>query len=426
MGSQGTVLLGAVQVNGGLPPEMVARVVRTRVSAFRMCYERGLLRDPALAGRVVVRFLIGQSGSVNSAVDGGSAIGDASTVACMLSMVRSIQFPIPDGGFATAVLPMTLRSGSGLAVQRWTPPEPSAVHRAADDGWMTKGDDVLAKLRALVDQNPSSRKRYEDLVRGLLARGRFEEALTSARHFVSLDPDLPVARELLAYAAVTNDDPALAVASIDTQTETDPTGVKWHVRGARAYEAIGDERRACAHWRSLAELSPKSDEFSFEAFRCRARVLDDRSVLSEVRALGRPSKLLGELVGQLEAGRPPPFAKVVASAGQFEAEMICSSGERCPMVFVVSPLGNVFSPFTPTDARSSSKSVAFSGLRDGTYMTVLTGGSTDARGEVLLRAYGSTKKLPISRGGRQTVAATRVTIPVAVMRPFVDGFSLAF
>ena len=96
------------------------------------------------------------------------------------------------------------------------------------------------------------------------------------------------------------------------------------------------------------------------------------------------------------------------------------------MVFVVSPLGNVFSPFTPTDARSSNQSVAFSGLRDGTYMTVLAGGSADARGEVELRAYGSTKKLPISRGGRQTVAATRVTIPVAAPRPFVDGFGLAF
>jgi Ca-activated chloride channel family protein len=304
--------------------------------------------------------------------------------------------------------------------------EPTAVHRAADDTWLTRGDDAIAKLRALLDQNPSSRKRYEDLARGLLSRGRFEDALAVAKRFVSMDPDLPVARELLAYAAVTNDDAPLAAASIDTQTETDPTSVKWHVRGARSFEALGDERRACAHWRSLAELSPKSDEFAYEALRCRARILDDRDALAEARSFGRPSKLLGDLVPQLEGGRPPPFTKSVAAAGQFEADMTCSNGERCPVPVIVSPLGNVFSPFTPTDARSSAKSVAFSGLRDGTYMTLLVGGSPDARGELELRAYGSTKKFPISRGGRQTVASTRITLPPAhVARPW-DGFGIAF
>src|SRR5439155_6776207 len=121
--------------------------------------------------------------------------------------------------------------------------------------------------------------------------------------------------------AVTNDDAPLAAASIDTQTETDPTSVKWHVRGARAFEALGDERRACAHWRSLAELSPKSDEFAYEALRCRARILDDRDALGEARAFSRPSKLLGDLVPLLEAGRPPPFAKSAAGAVQFEVQM---------------------------------------------------------------------------------------------------------
>src|SRR5262249_43714037 len=153
--------------------------------------------------------------------------------------------------------------------------------------------------------------------------------------------------------------------------------------------------------------------FAYEAFRCRARILDDRDALGDLRALGRSSRLLGELASNLEVGKPPPFAKAVAGAGQFEVEMTCFSGERCPTPFVVSPLGNVFSPFTPTDARSSAKSVAFSGLRDATYMTLLAGGSPDARGELEIRTYGSIKKFPISHGGRQTVVATKVTLPVA-------------
>jgi hypothetical protein len=96
-------------------------------------------------------------------------------------------------------------------------------------------------------------------------------------------------------------------------------------------------------------------------------------------------------------------------------------------VFIVSPIGNVFSPFTPTDSRSSAKSVAVAGLRDGTYTTALAGGSLDARGEVVLRAFGSVKKFPVGHGGTQTVAATKVTLPPAVTpRPVSgDGFLIA-
>src|SRR5262249_31106852 len=150
---------------------------------------------------------------------------------CVLASVRATRFPSPTSGFVTVSVPLTFRTADALlAAPRWMPPaEPMATHRSADDGWMTKGEDALAKLRAALDQNPSSRKRYEDLARGLIAHGRFEEALATARRFVAMDPDLPVARELLAYAAVTNDDAPLAAASIDTQTETDPTSLKWHV-----------------------------------------------------------------------------------------------------------------------------------------------------------------------------------------------------
>jgi Ca-activated chloride channel family protein len=425
----GNVQIGAPQVSGGLPGEVVSRLLRQSVGRFRNCYQMGLQRNPSLSGRMNLSFVIGQGGNVVAVRDAGSSLGDMGVTGCVQNAVRAVSFPQPSGGFVTVNVPLVFRAAETLvASPRWMPPsEPTAVHRAADDGWLTKGEDVVSKLRAALEQNPSSRKRYEDLVRGLLARGRFEEALATARRFVSMDPDLPVARELLAYAAVTNDDAPLAAASIDTQTETDPTSQKWHVRAARAFEAMGDERRACAHWRSLDELQPKSDEFAYEALRCRARILDDRDALGELRSLGRSSRILVDLASQLEAGKPPPFAKSVAGAGQFEVEMNCFSGERCPTVFVVSPLGNVFSPFTPTDARSSAKSVAFSGLRDGTYMTLVAGGSPDARGEVEVRTYGSTKKFPITRGGRQTVAATRVTLPSAPPPfRFYDGFALAF
>lgn len=429
-----TVQLGPLQVAGDMPAAVVERILRQRLGLLRKCYQTGLDRNPSLAGRVNARFVIGQEGEVISVMNGGDDLSDGNVVGCMLGALRGARFPTPDSsGYVTVSFPIFLRwieRPSQPRPMAYVPPQPSATHRAQDESWRSKGDDALAKLRSDVANNPASRRKYEDLVRGLLSHGRFEEALEHAKKFVGMDPDLPVARELLAYAAVTNDDPQLAVLSVDTQTETEPTSLKWHIRGARAFEAMGDERRACAHWRALTELSPQSDEYVYESLRCRARVFDDReAALSDARRVSKPGKLLGELIPALEGGRPPPFSKSTAGAGQLEADFTCAGGERCPTVFIVSPIGNVFSPFTPTDSRSSAKSVAVAGLRDGTYTTLLAGGSPDARGEIELRAFGSIKKFPIGRGGPQTVAATKVTLPSA-MGPLSlavrgDGFLIA-
>jgi Ca-activated chloride channel family protein len=434
MAPSGNVQIGAPQVSGSLPAEVIRRIAAQTAGRMRLCYERGLRSNPNLAGRVSVRFVIGSNGDVLSAMDGGSSLGDSSTVACVVGVMRSVIFPQPGAGFVTVTLPITFSTTRPPPVIVRT--EPSATHRSADDSWRSKGEDVLSRLRAAVEQNPNIRKKHEDLVRGLLARGRFEEALAAAKRFVSLDPDLSVARELLAFAAITNDDTQLAASSLDTQTETDPNSTKWHVRAARSFEALGDERRACAHWRSLIQLSPRSDEFGYEALRCRARILDEQSrVLAEARGMSKPGKWVSQLIAQIETGTPPPFSKSIAGAGQFEAEVTCSSGERCPTVVVVSPRGNVFSPFTPTDSRSGAKSVAFAGIGDGTFMTVLTGGSPDARGDVQLRAFGSTRKFSfgpdasgarhLARGGAQTVAATQITFPVEPPWGRMEGFVLA-
>jgi Ca-activated chloride channel family protein len=428
-----TVQFGPLQVVGDLPAPVVERILRTRLGILRNCYQAGLARDPSLTGRINARFVINQEGEVLSAMNGGDNLSDGNVVTCMLGALRGARFPRPGSSeYVTVACPIFLRwiERPSPSAMVYVPPQPSATHRAEDESWRSKGDEALVKLRADVANNPTSRRKYEDLVRGLLSRGRFEEALDHARKFVALDPDLPVARELLAYAAVVNDDPQLAVLSVDTQTETEPTSVKWHIRAARAFEAMADERRACAHWRALTELSPQSDEYAYESLRCRARVFDDRDgALSDARRVSKPGKLLGELIPALEGGRPPPFAKSAAGAGQLEADFTCSSGERCPTVFIVSPIGNVFSPFTPTDSRSSAKSVAVAGLREGTYTTLLAGGSADARGEIELRAFGSIKKFPVGRGGTQTVAATRVKLPPASIAPSMavrsDGFLIA-
>ena len=71
-----SVRMGATQVSGRLPPEVIQRIVRQNFGRFRLCYENGLRNNPNLQGRVSVRFVIGRDGAVGSVGNGGSDMPD--------------------------------------------------------------------------------------------------------------------------------------------------------------------------------------------------------------------------------------------------------------------------------------------------------------------------------------------------------------
>ena len=436
------IRMGMTSVSGRLPPEIIQRIVRQNFGRFRFCYERGLMRKPDLQGRVAVRFLIGRDGAVSSAANGGSDLPDAEVVTCVVNSFRALSFPQPEGGVVTVVYPIVFSSdgsqsprppspwptpppvvtpwiGAGPDASSGTPDRwaPKAVHRAADDTWMTAGEPALEKLRKAVEESTASRAKHEAWVTGLLARGRFQQALAAAERFTELDPDLARDRELYAYARAATGDGEGAVRALDALVEASPRSSTSHARAARAFEAVGDERRACAHWRSLAELRA-SEEATHEALRCRARAWGDReAVLQEARTLSVPARAAGRdaptiarLVERLEAGAPPAYEGSAASPGQFEAKITCGAGvERCPTLLVVTQSGTVLSPWTPAVTRSSAGAISFSGLKDGTYRTLVVGGAADTRAEVEVRALGASKKFSIQKGGQQTVAASTVS-----------------
>ncbi len=293
------------------------------------------------------------------------------------------------------------------------PPRPKdvAVIRGGDESWTSQGQAALDKLTAELAAAPTSRKRHEALVRGLLMRGRFAQALAAAERFVAADPDLALARELLAYAAVATGDKRRAAAAADAITESAALDLKAQGRAARALEALGDEARACAHWRSMLELAPTSDAAQYEALRCSARTLDDRDAsLREARAVAHPGPLLSRLIPLLEAGSPLAFEKSTGAVGQLEASLTCSAGADCPFVIVVTPTGSVFSPWTPALGRSSPTSFAFSGLLTGVYRVVLVGGAPGAQGRVELRVLNARSSLRFVAGRAPTLASIQVTL----------------
>ncbi len=93
-----------MEVTGRLPPEVVQRIVRQNFGRFRACYEDGLVRNPSLAGRIDVKFVIDGAGAVASAAARGFA--DESVSRCVARAYEAMSFPQPEGGIVTVVYPL--------------------------------------------------------------------------------------------------------------------------------------------------------------------------------------------------------------------------------------------------------------------------------------------------------------------------------
>lgn len=103
---------GATQVVGRLPPEVVQRVVRQNFGRFRLCYEKGLVTNPKLEGKVVTRFVIDRSGAVTSATDDASDLPDKTVVSCVVSSFAKMAFPQPEAGDVTVTYPIIFAPGA--------------------------------------------------------------------------------------------------------------------------------------------------------------------------------------------------------------------------------------------------------------------------------------------------------------------------
>jgi hypothetical protein len=97
---------------------VIQRIVRQNFGRFRLCYENGRRTNPNLQGRVAVKFIIDEKGSVKTAQDSGSDLPDSGTVSCVVRSFGNLSFPQPEGGIVTVVYPII-----------FAPPDPSAAKR---------------------------------------------------------------------------------------------------------------------------------------------------------------------------------------------------------------------------------------------------------------------------------------------------------
>jgi Ca-activated chloride channel family protein len=274
---------------------------------------------------------------------------------------------------------------------------------AANDDWMKAGEAELEKLRDKLREDESKRSAHVSLVRGLLARGRFEEAKQRALHLAEIDPDSSLALDLVAQASLAAGDRAAALGALDALAELSPRSAAVHRRIARGLEAAGDERRACAHWRSIATLDANDAEGKAESLRCRARSLGERDeVVREIEALsssdrGRAGTSLDPLLAAARLGSLPAYTPKTAWS---VVTTKCGSGATCPESFAVDVAGNVASALLPNERGEPGLTA-----RSGTVRTVIVGKVPPAKTTIDVAFEGGSRSVTVE--ARRTIALSQ-------------------
>ena len=120
-GATPSVRMGATTVTGGLPPEVVQRVVRRQFGRIRYCYEKGLTNSPTLAGKITTSFTINATGTPEG-ISTNSDLSDKEVVSCVNSTFAALSFPKPEGGVVKVTFPISFSPGekAGEAVTETT------------------------------------------------------------------------------------------------------------------------------------------------------------------------------------------------------------------------------------------------------------------------------------------------------------------
>ncbi|MDX2086567.1 MAG: AgmX/PglI C-terminal domain-containing protein [Kofleriaceae bacterium] len=80
----------------GLDRDVIRRLIRRELVKIRACYERQLVAEPQLAGKVALKFTVKADGHVDHVATTTSLHPDVD--ACLEGVVRTIVFPKPQGG----------------------------------------------------------------------------------------------------------------------------------------------------------------------------------------------------------------------------------------------------------------------------------------------------------------------------------------
>lgn len=83
---------------GALDRSLIDEVIKRHFNQIRYCYQRELTKNPALGGKISVKFVIAKDGTVSSAKIHESSMKNPGVEACVASRFMRMEFPQPKGG----------------------------------------------------------------------------------------------------------------------------------------------------------------------------------------------------------------------------------------------------------------------------------------------------------------------------------------
>jgi TonB family protein len=90
-------------VEEGLTKDEVGKIIHSKISEIRYCYESSMVYKPEIEGKLVVDFTIGGNGSVKVSKVKETSVDDPRLDDCILRRLAKWQFPHPKAGVDVAV-----------------------------------------------------------------------------------------------------------------------------------------------------------------------------------------------------------------------------------------------------------------------------------------------------------------------------------
>ncbi len=91
--------------SGRLSRAQIQKVINEHVAQVQACYERNLMRDHSLSGKITFDWVIAPTGSVASVRVRSSTMAGSSVSTCILQEIRGWIFPTPEGGSVAVTYP---------------------------------------------------------------------------------------------------------------------------------------------------------------------------------------------------------------------------------------------------------------------------------------------------------------------------------
>lgn len=105
---------GKPVVMGSMDKNIIRRIIQRKKGAFKYCYQKELLKNPYLKGKISIKFTISGTGQVISATTSTSTMQNPRVENCITRIMRRTKFPATKGGGIVIVkYPFIFDSGRG-------------------------------------------------------------------------------------------------------------------------------------------------------------------------------------------------------------------------------------------------------------------------------------------------------------------------